>query len=173
MKKGLCLVYTGNGKGKTTAAFGQALRAAGHGLKVCIIQFVKGQWETGEAKAAKAFPGLIELHIKGSGFTWEADDLEEVRRTALAGWHLAKEKVNSATFDMIVLDEVTYLVTYNILPEAEVISLMTNRPANLHLVLTGRGASSGIIATADLVTEMTEIKHPYQSGGKAVRGIEF
>jgi len=172
-EKGLVLIYTGDGKGKTTAALGQALRAAGHGLRVCIIQFIKGAWETGEAKALQAFAELIELHVTGSGFTWQAKDKEEVRQTALAGWRLARDKVLSDDFDLVVLEELTYLVTYGILAEAEVIKLLAMRPPRLHVLITGRAASAGLIAAADLVTEMREIKHPYKIGIQARKGIEW
>ncbi len=172
-RQGLVLLYTGDGKGKTTAALGQALRAAGHGLRVCIIQFIKGPWETGESKALRAFAELIELHATGSGFTWQAKDMEEVRQTAMAGWRLARDKIMSDGFDLVVLEELTYLVAYGILAEKEIIDLLAARPPRLHVLITGRDASSGLIAAADLVTEMREIKHHYQSGIQASKGMEW
>ncbi len=172
-KNGLLIVYTGNGKGKTTAALGQALRAAGHGLKVCIIQFIKRKTDTGEVKMINALPDLIEIHPTGSGFTWEAKDLHEVTQAAKAGWRLAKTKIESDCYDLIILDELTYLLNRKVLDEAEVLSLCRHRPARLHLIITGRYADQELIATADLVTEMKEIKHPFHKGVKAQKGMEF
>jgi cob(I)alamin adenosyltransferase len=171
--QGLVIVNTGHGKGKTTAAMGQAVRAAGQGLKVCIIQFIKGQGKTGEALAfASAFPGQVELHCTGTGFTWQQDK-EIVKEAALAGWKLAKEKIASNAYDLIVLDELTYLIGLGILTEDEVVALFRARPQRLHLVITGRDASQGLIEYADLVTEMRVMKHPFQKGIKAQKGIEF
>ncbi len=171
--QGLVMINTGHGKGKTTAAFGQALRAAGQGLKVCIIQFIKGETKTGEALAlASAFPGQVELHLAGTGFTWK-QDMETVKAAALAGWQLAREKISSDAYDLIVLDELTYLIGFGILTEEEVIALFRERPQRLHLVITGRDAGQGLIEYADLVTEMRAIKHPFQQGIKAQKGIEF
>lgn len=171
--QGLVIINTGHGKGKTTAAFGQALRAAGQGLKVCIIQFIKGQAATGEAEAlTTAFAGRIELHRAGTGFTWQ-QEMETVKAAALAGWRLAGEKIFSDAYDLIVLDELTYLISFGILTEEEVIALFRKRPQRLHLVITGRDAGQGLIDYADLVTEMRAIKHPFQKGVKAQKGIEF
>jgi len=171
--QGLVIINTGHGKGKSTAAFGQALRAAGQGMKVCIIQFIKGQTNTGEALAfASAFPDRIELHLAGTGFTWQ-QEMETVKKAALAGWELAKEKILSDDYDLIVLDELTYLTGFDIVPEEEIISLLRKRPKRLHLVITGRDASQGLIDYADLVTEMRAIKHPFSKGVKAQKGIEF
>ena len=172
-QKGLILLNTGNGKGKSTAAFGQALRAAGSGLKVCIVQFIKGNDRTGEAKAFARFTDSIEFYVKGSGFTWKIKDKEEAIHTARDAFEFAKEKINSGLYDMVVLDELTYLISYKMVPEDEVIELLENRPDKLHLVITGRNASKRLIEAADLVTEMVEVKHPYQKGIKAQRGIEF
>lgn len=171
--QGLFIINTGHGKGKTTAAFGQALRAAGQGLKVCIIQFIKGQGKTGEALAcAAAFPGQIELHLAGTGFTWQ-QERETVKAAALAGWRLAGEKILSDAFDLIVLDELTYLIGFGIVPEEEVLALLRKRSKRLHVVVTGRDASQGLIDYADLVTEMRAVKHPFAKGVKARKGIEF
>jgi cob(I)alamin adenosyltransferase len=171
--QGLVIINTGHGKGKTTAACGLALRAAGQGLRVCIIQFIKGQTKTGEALAfATAFPSQVELHLAGTGFTWQ-QNMETVKEAALAGWNLAKEKISSDAYDLIVLDELTYLIGLGILAEDEVVALFRARPQRLHLVITGRDASQGLIEYADLVTEMRAIKHPFQKGIKAQKGIEF
>ena len=171
--RGLVLINTGDGKGKTTAALGMALRAAGHGMKVCIIQFIKGNSRTGEAVAlTAAFPDCIELHITGTGFTWTQQQ-EAVEAAALAGWRLAEEKIMSGAFDMVILEEITYPIGYGIIPEAALLDLLEKRPPRLHVVITGRNASPGLIAHADLVTEMREIKHPYRSGIMGQKGIEF
>ena len=171
--KGLVVINTGNGKGKTTAAFGQALRAAGHGLPVCIVQFIKGAWQTGESKALERFGDLIELHICGTGFTWEAESKEEVVAAGRRGWELAREKLASGAYRLVVLDELTYLINYDIITEQEVVECLKKRPRGVDVVITGRGASPGLLAAADLVTEMREIKHPYHQGIKARKGLEF
>ena len=173
MAKGLTMVFTGNGKGKTTAALGQAVRAAGHGKKIAIIQFIKDCNDTGEAKALAAFGDRIELHVTGSGFSWKQRDMEAFRQVALAGWQLACEKMTSRLFDLVILDELTYLIHFELLPEAEVIAAIAAKPPELHLIITGRHASPVLIAAADLVTEMREIKHPYHQGITAQQGIEF
>lgn len=171
--KGLIIVNTGNGKGKTTAAFGQAMRMAGHGYSSCIIQFIKGEWQTGEAKAVTSFRNLIELHVCGTGFTWEAEDMGAVEKAARQGWELARVKINSGNYRLVVLDELTYLLNYGIVPESELIDLLAHRPAEMNIVITGREAGAGLIAVADIVTEMGEIKHCYGAGVKAGKGIEF
>lgn len=170
-RRGLILLNTGNGKGKTTAALGQVLRAVGHGLTVCVIQFIKGRWPTGEAKACAALP-QVEFHVMGSGFTWK-EKPEETKRAAEAGWSLAAEKILGGAYDLVVLDELTYLLTYRLVDEARILAVIRQRPARVHLVITGREASPALVAAADLVTEMREIKHPYAAGVKAQAGIEF
>jgi cob(I)alamin adenosyltransferase len=172
-RRGLVLIYTGNGKGKSTAAFGQALRAAGNGFKVCIIQFIKGIENTGEAKAFSQLANQVEFHVKGSGFTWQIEDKTEAIKTARDAFDFARQKIYSNTYDMVVLDEMTYLIKYDMVPEAEILEVLDNRPQNLHIVITGRGASEKLIAAADLVTEMVEVKHHYEKGVKAQKGIEF
>ncbi len=172
--RGLLLINTGNGKGKSTAAFGLALRAVGQGMKVCIIQFIKGKWQTGEAKAIKkAFGKEIELHIKGSGFTWEAKNMDAVRAAAREGLELAKEKMMGDSFDLVILDELTYLINLDLVAEEEILTLLMHRPQRLHVLLTGRNASKSLIEAADLVTEMQLVKHPFDKGIKAQKGIEF
>ena len=173
-KKGLILLYTGNGKGKTTAALGQVLRAAGHGFKVAIIQFIKNMDNTGEIKAAKKiFADHLEIFPMGSGFTWDAKDQDELRQAAEKGWALAKEKINSGQYCMVILDELTYTLNYGLLDQEEVVSFLKQKPEPLHIIITGRDADDKLIDLADLVTEMKEIKHPYQNGVKAMKGIEF
>lgn len=173
MNRGIVIINTGNGKGKTTAAFGQALRVAGHGLPVCIIQFIKGQWATGEGKAIKSLGDCIELHVCGTGFTWQADNHDEVNEAALVGWRLAKGKIASGAYRLVVLDELTYLINYGIISEDEIREVLLSRPDGVDIVITGREAGDGLIAMADLVTEMCEIKHPFRRGVTARRGREF
>ncbi|MBU0965866.1 MAG: cob(I)yrinic acid a,c-diamide adenosyltransferase, partial [Proteobacteria bacterium] len=139
-RRGLVLLHTGDGKGKSTSAFGQALRAAGQGLQVCIVQFIKAQDQTGEAKAFQALSDHVEFHVKGSGFTWQQKNKDEVIRVARQAFDFAREKIMSGRYDMVVLDELTYLLTYGMVDEAEVLDLIRNRPAGLHLVITGRDA---------------------------------
>jgi cob(I)alamin adenosyltransferase len=172
-KKGLVLLYTGDGKGKSTAAFGQALRAAGHGLKVCIVQFIKGQSQTGEAKAFQALADRVEFHVTGSGFTWQQKDKEALVREARESFAFAREKIMSGSFDMVVLDELTYLVKYDMVSEADVLDLIRRRPAGLHLVITGRDAGVKLMEAADLVSEVRLVKHPYEVGVTAQKGIEY
>jgi cob(I)alamin adenosyltransferase len=173
-KKGLILLYTGNGKGKTTAALGQVLRASGHGFKVAIVQFIKNMVNTGEIKAAKKiFAEHLDIYPMGSGFTWDAKDTEELRRAAEKGWNLAREKIESGQYCMVILDELTYALNYGLLDQDEILTFLKNKPEKLHVIITGRDASDKLIDLADLVTEMKEIKHPYQKGVKATKGIEF
>jgi cob(I)alamin adenosyltransferase len=173
MRKGLVIVNTGNGKGKSTSAFGVLLRAWGRGFRICVIQFVKaetGQW--GEVKAAKKLG--IEWHTMGDGFTWTSKNMDETAARALEGWMLAQEKISSANYDLIILDEFTYALHFDWLETAQVIGwLKANKPEDLHLVITGREAPAALIEYADLVTEMKEIKHPYEKGIQAQPGIEF
>jgi len=171
--RGLLMVNTGNGKGKTTAAFGQALRVAGHDQRVCIIQFIKGKWPTGEGRAMERLADYVELHVCGTGFTWEAESRDEVVRAALRGWSLAREKIASGDFRLIVLDEFTYPLNYGMIAEDEVLEVLVARPAGLDVLITGREAGAGLLAAADLVTEMREVKHPYRQGVAARPGIEY
>ena len=172
-QKGLTIINTGNGKGKTTAALGLALRAAGHDMRVCIIQFIKGNRHTGEVRALEKFKGLIDLHVMGSGFTWQAENLDEVVRLGREAFAFAGERINSGEYDMVILDELTYLVKYEMISEDTVVAMIENRPRGVHLVITGRDAGEKMIAAADLVTEMREVKHPFADGVKASAGIEF
>jgi cob(I)alamin adenosyltransferase len=172
-KKGLLMVFTGNGKGKTTSALGLAFRALGHGKKVCFIQFIKGSWKYGELEAAKRFADLLDFHVMGRGFTWKSDDLDKDIAVARQGWEFAKKIIAENRHDLIVLDELTYLATYKMIDEQEIVDVLTHRNPSRHIVVTGRGAGDKLIQAADLVTEMREIKHPYKQGIKAQKGIEF
>lgn len=169
--KGLLLVFTGKGKGKTTAALGMALRASGHGLPVCVIQFIKGSWHYGEMDA---LPKLgVELHVMGRGFTWNSDNPDADRRLALEAWDFACQRMASGKDRLLILDELTYLLHYGMLDEADCLAALARRPPDLHVVVTGRYAPEGLVAAADLVTEMQEIRHPLRKGVKAQAGIEF
>jgi cob(I)alamin adenosyltransferase len=173
IRKGLVLVFTGDGKGKTTAALGTIFRAWGRGFRICVIQFLKaetGNW--GEVKAAQRLN--IEWHKTGDGFTWTSKDLDETMAKALHGWEIARQKIASGAYDLILLDEFTYLLHFGWLKSAEVIAwLRENKPADLHLIITGRNAPAELIEYADLVTNMEAVKHPFDQGIKAQAGIEF
>ncbi len=175
-KNGLVIVHTGNGKGKTTAALGLAMRAWGDGLRVLILQFIKGAWKYGEIETIKKLgeiDGRIELHRLGKGFQRDEDDKREHIAAAQEALKDAEEAFASGKYDLIILDEINYAVKFDLLSVADIKQLLAKRPAELHVVLTGREAKKEIIDMADLVTEMTLIKHPYQKGIKAQKGIEF
>ncbi|GAC1339591.1 MAG: cob(I)yrinic acid a,c-diamide adenosyltransferase [Candidatus Dormibacteria bacterium] len=177
-RRGLLLVFTGNGKGKSTAAFGLALRASGNDLPVKVVQFIKGSWRTGEREAiGKHLPG-IDIAVGGKGFTIESLRDPKIPMTdhqlaARAAFEMAKEAVRSDEFRMVVLDEILGSIKAGLVSEDEVLELAASRPRELHLVFTGRGATGRIIEAADLVTEMREIKHHFKAGIPAQRGIEF
>jgi len=173
-KKGLIIVHTGDGKGKTTAALGIAFRAAGNGMKVAIIQFIKGNWKYGELESAKQLKTPIEIDQMGEGFTWDtknpARDIEMTQKA----WALCKEKMMSGNYQVVVFDEINYVIDYNYLDIKEVVAALKQKPEMVHVVLTGRNAKPELIAVADLVTEMKEIKHPFKEQGiLAQRGVEF
>src|SRR5260370_27392731 len=170
-RRGLLLVNTGNGKGKSTAAFGVALRAAGHGLTVSVIQFIKGKWKTGELEAARRLG--LEFLPMGKGFTWESKNIEEDKALMREAWNVASEKILSGKYDLVVLDEINYVLGYRYVSVEEVVRTMQSRPAHVHVVLTGRNAPDEIISIADCVTEMRDIKHPYRDGIPAQKGIDF
>jgi cob(I)alamin adenosyltransferase len=178
IEKGLLIVHTGKGKGKSTAAFGLAARALGNGLKLGVVQFVKGKWQTGERVVLEAFPDQVTIRTMGEGFTWETQDRARDMAAARAGWDMAKEMIEAAkadppAFDMIILDELNIVLRYDYLPIEEVLNVLVNRPPDLHVVVTGRNAKEPLIDAADLVTEMTMVKHPFRAGVKAQKGIEF
>lgn len=173
MKRGLLAVLTGDGKGKTTAAIGMAVRAMGHGWRVCLIQFVKGTWRTGEWAALERFEDLLDIHVKGQGFIYGYEDVERDRGIAEEAWHLVKEVLRSQEYRLVILDELTYLIKYGLIGEAEVCRVLRDRRPNLHVVITGRDAPACLVDIADLVTEMRQIKHPLQTGIDAQKGIEF
>ncbi len=177
-RRGLLLVFTGNGKGKSTAAFGLALRAAGNRMPVKVIQFIKGAWKTGEREAIKRGLPEIDVEVGGKGFTIERlrdpkIPMPEHHLAARAAFAMAREAVAGGCYRMVVLDEILGSIKAGLVGEEEVLELARTRPAELHLVLTGRGATPAIVEEADLVTEMREVKHHYKAGVPAQRGIEF
>jgi cob(I)alamin adenosyltransferase len=175
-KNGLIIVHTGNGKGKTTAALGLAIRAWGDGLRVLILQFIKGGWKYGEIETIKKLgeiDGRIELKRLGKGFQRNTDDKAEHIEAAKEALKEAGNAFESGNYDLIILDEINYAVKFELITVEDVKALLAKRPAELHVVLTGRDAKEEIIDMADLVTEMKLIKHPYQKGIKAQKGIEF
>ncbi len=171
--QGLTLIFTGDGKGKTTSALGLAFRALGHDYPVSIIQFIKGSWKYGELESAKRFSELLDFHVMGKGFTWQSDNLEEDIKIAQEAWEFAKKTILAGQHKLVILDELTYLISYNMVEESEILEVIAQKPKGMHLVITGRNVSEGLIKQADLVTEMKEIKHPYKKGIKAQKGIEF
>jgi len=173
-KKGLIIVHTGPGKGKTTAALGLGFRAVGSGLKVLMVQFIKGSWHYGELDAAKAFGDKFVLRPMGRGFVKLGGEIDpEDKRAAEEAWAYAREKIFSGEYDMIILDEINYAISYGLLAVGPVLDTLKRKPEMVHVVLTGRNAPAEVIAAADLVTEMREVKHPYQKGIEAQRGIEY
>lgn len=177
-EKGLLIVHTGKGKGKSTAAFGLAARAIGNGLRIGIVQFVKGKWSTGERVVLERFPELVDLRVSGEGFTWDTQDRARDIQAAEAGWAMAKEMIEAARenpprYDLLIFDELNIVLRYDYLPLDDVVETLRERPKDLHIVVTGRNAKPALIEAADLVTEMTEVKHPFRAGVKAQKGIEF
>ena len=172
-EKGLLIVHTGKGKGKSTAAFGMVFRALGHGFKVGVVQFVKGVWETGERDVLDKFPDLVTINAMGEGFTWDVADRQRDLAAARAAWDEAKRMLADPRYKMVLLDELNIVLRYDYLPLDAVLDVLRNKPRALHVIVTGRTAKDELIEIADLVTEMTEIKHPFRSGVKAQSGIEF
>lgn len=172
VRKGLVIVNTGKGKGKTTAALGLLLRAWGQGLKVCMLQFIKAKTANwGEEKAARKIG--LEIMPLGEGFTWLSDDIANDKKLAREGWELCRQKITSGEYDMVIMDEMTYMFKYGWLDLNEVLEVLRDRKPGMHIVITGRFAPQELIDFADLVTEMTEIKHSYKAGIKAQKGVEF
>lgn len=173
LEKGLLVVHTGNGKGKSTAAFGLLLRALGHGFPCGVVQFVKGDRETGERRAFGRFSELLSWHTMGEGFTWETQDRDRDIRAAEVAWSRACELMARPDLKLLVLDELNIVLRYDYLPLAEVVAVLAARRFDLHVVVTGRNAKPELIAAADLVTEMSLVKHPFAAGVRAQPGIEF
>ena len=173
IEKGLLIVHTGKGKGKSTAAFGLASRAIGNGMKVGIVQFVKGKWETGERVVLEKFPEFCTISVMGEGFTWDTQDRQRDITAAESAWMKAQELIKDTSYNMIILDEINIVLRYDYLPIRSVIETLSTRRKELHIVATGRNAKPELMEIADLVTEMSEVKHPFRQGIKAQKGIEF
>lgn len=168
----LVLLNTGDGKGKTTAAMGVVLRALARGWRVCVVQFVKsGKWNSGEVKILSELGA--DWHVMGDGFTWEVEDLDHSRDMAAAAWAFARRAIESDQYQLVVLDEVTYPINWGWIDEDEVLATIAGRPATVNLVLTGRNASDALVALADTVSEVRNVKHAYESGIRAAKGIDF
>ena len=172
-ERGLVIVHTGLGKGKSTAAFGMVLRCIGHGMRVGVVQFVKGAWGTGERDVLAKFPDLVTCRAMGEGFTWDTQDRERDIAAARAAWDAAKAMIADPSYSLVLLDELNIVLRYDYLPLDEVLAVLKAKPRDLHIVVTGRNAKPELIAAADLVTEMTLVKHHFAAGVRAQEGIEF
>jgi cob(I)alamin adenosyltransferase len=168
----LVVVNTGNGKGKSSAAFGMMIRAIARGWNVAVVQFIKsGDWNTGEEKIARQLG--VDWHAFGEGFTWDSDDLSNDRAHAANGWAKAVEIMNAGEHQLVIFDELTYLSSFNWLDISEIVSAISNRPSHVNVIITGRDAAPALIEIADTVTEMREVKHAYQQGVRAMRGLDY
>ena len=172
-EKGLVIVNTGKGKGKSTAGFGMVFRALGHGMKIGVVQFVKGSWDTGERWVLEKFPDQVTISALGEGFTWETQDRARDIQMAKDAWEQAKAMILDDNYDMVLCDELNIVLRYDYLPVSEVIDVLKAKAPMKHVIITGRNAKDELIEVADLVTEMEMIKHPFRSGVKAQKGIEF
>ena len=172
-EKGLLMVHTGKGKGKSTAAFGLAVRAMGNDMRVGVVQFVKGKWQTGERAILEHFPERVTIRTMGEGFTWDTQDRQRDIAAAKAAWQATQEMMADKSYDLIVLDELNIVLRYDYLPLAEIVAALKARREGLHIIVTGRNAKEELIEAADMVTEMSEIKHHFKAGVKAQTGIEF
>ena len=173
IEKGLVIVHTGTGKGKSTAAFGMALRAVGHGMRVGVVQFIKGKWDTGERTVLEKFPDQVTIRAMGEGFTWDTQDRARDIASAEAAWAEARRLIMDTSYRMIVLDELNIALRYDYLDIADVLATLAAKPYDTHVIITGRNAKPELIEAADLVTEMTLVKHPFRAGVKAQAGVEF
>ena len=169
--RSMLMVYTGNGKGKSTAAFGAVFRAMGWGDRVAVVQFIKGKWTTGEQQFAETLPGLV-FEVMGRGFTWESEDISRDARAAEKAWGAARDFISSGTFNLVVLDELTYCFHHGFLDLEQVLPDLINRPQLTSVIVTGRHAPEALVEHADLVTEMKLVKHPFQSSGEAFRALK-
>jgi cob(I)alamin adenosyltransferase len=172
-EKGLLIVYTGAGKGKTTAALGMALRCVGHGKKVAVVQFIKGAIDTAEERVLKSFGPLVTFLRMGEGYTWETQDRERDTTFAQRAWEQACEFLRDPSYEMVILDEFNIALQHEYVQLSAVLPVLSDRPSMQHVVITGRGAEDGLIEAADLVTEMKQVKHPFRKGVKAQAGVEF
>jgi cob(I)alamin adenosyltransferase len=172
-RKGLIMIYTGEGKGKTTAALGLAFRALGYRWRVAMVQFIKGKWKTGEDKMCEQLKGRIDCFRMGEGFTWITKDYERDVATARKAWEKCLEVLKDERYRVVIFDELNYVLKYNFLPVEEIVEALKHKPPQTHVVITGRDAPQPLIELADLVTEMREIKHPFRAGLKAQPGIDY
>ncbi|PXW79371.1 cob(I)yrinic acid a,c-diamide adenosyltransferase [Blastomonas natatoria] len=173
LERGLLIVHTGNGKGKSSSAFGMAIRSLGWGMKVGIVQYVKGSWETGEKNFFQANPDLLTFEVMGEGFTWDTQDRARDIEAARAAWERSKELILDPDYDFIILDELNIVLRQDTLPIDEIVAFLKDRPLTKHICITGRSAKPELIQIADLVTEFGEVKHPYHAGFKAQKGVEY
>ncbi len=171
--RGLVIVHTGAGKGKSTAAFGMAIRCVGHGFPVGIVQFIKGAWDTAERRVLEGFGDLVTFRAMGEGFTWETQDRERDIQAAARAWEVAAAMLADPRYHMVILDELNVALRYDYVALEPVLAALANRPEGQHAVITGRNASPQLIEAADLVTEMTLVKHPFRDGIKGQPGVEF
>lgn len=173
LERGLLIVHTGNGKGKSSSAFGMAIRSIGWGMRVAILQYVKGKWETGERTFFEGFPELASFETMGEGFTWDTADRALDIRAARAAWERSKALILDPAIDFVILDELNIVLRDDTLPADEVIAFLRDRPLTKHICVTGRNAKPALLEIADLVTDFTEVKHPYKAGFKAQKGVEY
>ncbi|MDM7956097.1 cob(I)yrinic acid a,c-diamide adenosyltransferase [Blastomonas sp.] len=173
LERGLLIVHTGNGKGKSSSAFGMAIRSLGWGMKVGIVQYVKGAWETGEKNFFQANPDLVTFEVMGEGFTWDTQDRARDIEAARAAWERSKELILDPAYDFIILDELNIVLRQDTLPIDEIVAFLNDRPLTKHICITGRNAKPELIDIADLVTEFEEVKHPFKAGFKAQKGVEY
>jgi len=170
--RGLLLILTGNGKGKSSSAFGMLARSVGHGLRCAVVQFIKGTWECGERLLFEDNP-LVEFHIMGTGFTWETQDRQTDIAAAEVAWGKAEALLADEANDLVILDELTYMLTYGYLDKARVLEVLRGRPAHQHVVITGRNASRELLEMADTVSEVNEVRHAFNHGVKAQKGLDY
>jgi len=173
LERGLLIVHTGPGKGKSSSAFGMAIRSLGWGMKVAILQYVKGKWETGERTFFEANPDLVTFEVMGEGFTWDTQDRARDIAAARAAWARSKAMILDPQFDFVILDELNIVLRDDTLPIDEVVAFLKDRPLTKHICITGRNAKPELLELADLVTEFGEVKHPYKAGFKAQKGVEY
>ncbi|WP_294326739.1 cob(I)yrinic acid a,c-diamide adenosyltransferase [uncultured Sphingomonas sp.] len=173
LERGLLIVHTGNGKGKSSSAFGMAIRSIGWGMKVAILQYVKGKWETGERNFFDAHPDLASFEVMGEGFTWETQDRAQDIAAARAAWERSKEMILDPKIDFVILDELNIVLRDDTLPVAEIVAFLKDRPLTKHICITGRNAKPELLEIADLITEFGEVKHPYHAWFKAQKGVEY
>lgn len=172
-EQGVIVITTGNGKGKSSSGFGMVARALGHGMKVGIVQFIKGAMSTGEENFYRRFPDEVEYHVMGDGFTWNTQDREKDIKTATLAWDIAKKMLSDDSYDLVLLDELNIVLKYQYIPIDDVINDLQGRPNMQHVVITGRSAKDELIEIADTVTEMKDVKHAFRSGIKAQKGVEL